>query len=47
MERVKCPKCGRTLLLMEFGKLEIKSPRSGGICKIEKAKGRAKVSTLG
>ena len=35
MKKLKCEKCGKTLLLIEYGKLEIKCPRCGHITKIE------------
>ena len=35
MKKLKCEKCGKTLLLIEYGKLEIKCPRCGHIEKIE------------
>ena len=35
MKKLKCEKCGNTLLLIEYGKLEIKCPRCGLISKVE------------
>lgn len=35
MKRLKCKKCNRTLLLIEYGKLEIKCPRCGYIMEYE------------
>lgn len=35
MKKVKCIRCGRALLLLDFGKLEIKCPRCKRINKIE------------
>lgn len=35
MKKLKCEKCGKTLLLIEYGKLEIKCPRCGCLSKIE------------
>lgn len=29
MKKLKCEKCGQTLLMIEYGKLEIKCPRCG------------------
>lgn len=38
MKKLKCPKCGKTLLFVEYGKIEIKCPRCGQITKIEISK---------
>ena len=38
MEKIRCTECGRTLLLIEYGKIEIKCPRCGKIIKIEHRK---------
>lgn len=35
MEKVKCPECGRVLLWIDHGLLEIKCPRCGAILRIE------------
>lgn len=35
MKKVKCEYCGLTLLLMEYGKIEIKCPRCKKIVKLE------------
>lgn len=35
MRKIRCAECGRTLLLMEYGKVEIKCPRCGRIMNIE------------
>lgn len=35
MKRLKCEKCGKTLLLIEYGKLAIKCPRCGLESKVE------------
>ena len=29
MKKLKCEKCGKTLLLIEYGHIEIKCPRCG------------------
>ena len=29
MKKLKCEKCGKTLLFIEYGKVEIKCPRCG------------------
>ena len=42
MEKIKCPECGRTLLLLEYGRLEIKCPRCGAILRIEYDKVKSK-----
>ena len=34
-QKLKCEQCGKTLLLIEYGKIEIKCPRCGHISKIE------------
>lgn len=34
MKKLKCEKCGNTLMLIEYGKLEIKCPRCGRISKV-------------
>ena len=34
MKKVKCSRCGKTLLFVEYGKIEIKCPRCGLITKI-------------
>lgn len=34
MRKLMCPKCSRTLMQIEFGKLEIKCPRCGEIIKV-------------
>ena len=35
MKKLKCEDCGKTLLLIEYGKLEIKCPRCGHVTTIE------------
>lgn len=35
MKKLKCDRCGKTLLMIEYGKLEIKCPRCGNLIKIE------------
>ena len=35
MKKLKCETCGKTLLLIEYGKLEIKCPRCGRVTKVE------------
>lgn len=35
MHKQKCPDCGRTLQLIEYGKGEIKCPRCGHVLKYE------------
>lgn len=35
MKKLKCEKCGKTLLLIEYGKIEIKCPRCGHTSHIE------------
>lgn len=35
MKKLKCEKCGKTLLLIEYGKIEIKCDRCGHITKVE------------
>lgn len=35
MKKLKCEKCGKTLLLIEYGKIEIKCPRCGHITILE------------
>lgn len=35
MKKLKCEKCGKTLLLIEYGKIEIKCDRCGHISKVE------------
>lgn len=35
MKRLKCSKCGKTLMLIEYGKLEVKCPRCGESHKVE------------
>lgn len=35
MQKLKCTKCGKTLLLIEYGKIEVKCPRCGQMIKIE------------
>lgn len=35
MQKLTCLECGKTLMLIEYGKLEIKCPRCGAILKIE------------
>lgn len=35
MKKLKCEKCGKTLLLIEYGKIEIKCDRCGHIVKAE------------
>jgi len=35
MKKLKCEKCGKTLLLIEYGKLVIKCPRCGHTEKVE------------
>lgn len=39
--KLKCSKCGRTLLILEYGKIEIKCPRCGHVHKIEIDKGKS------
>ena len=34
-QKLKCEQCGKTLLLIEYGKIEIKCPRCGHISRIE------------
>ena len=34
MKTLKCDQCGKSLLKIEYGKLEIKCPRCGHIVKI-------------
>ena len=36
MKKISCTKCGKTLLLMEYGKVEVKCPRCGHIMRVEK-----------
>jgi phage FluMu protein Com len=35
MKMLKCDKCGKSLLKIDYGKLEIKCPRCGKIIKVE------------
>ena len=35
MKKLKCEKCGKTLLMIEYGKIEIKCPRCGHTTKLE------------
>jgi phage FluMu protein Com len=35
VKNLKCPKCGKSLLRIYYGKLEIKCPRCGQIIKVE------------
>lgn len=35
MKKLKCDGCGKTLMLIEYGKLEIKCPRCGKLVKVE------------
>ena len=35
MKKLKCEKCGKTLLLIEYGNIEIKCPRCGHLTQIE------------
>lgn len=35
MQKIRCTECRKTLLLMEYGKIEIKCPRCGHIMNIE------------
>lgn len=35
MKKLKCSKCGKTLLLIEYGKIEVKCPRCGQETRIE------------
>lgn len=35
MKKLKCEKCGKTLLYIEYGKLTIKCPRCGHITILE------------
>ena len=35
MKMLKCPKCGKSLLKIEYGLIEIKCPRCGQIVKVE------------
>ncbi len=42
MQKQLCPECGKTLLLIEYGRLEIKCPRCGAIVKIEYPKVKSK-----
>lgn len=39
--KVKCPRCGQTLMLAEYAKAEIKCPRCKEIVKIKIPKDRA------
>ena len=39
MDKIRCLVCGKTLLLLEYGKLEVKCPRCGHITRIEYEKG--------
>ena len=34
-QKLKCEQCGKTLLLIEYGKIEIKCPRCGHVSSIE------------
>lgn len=45
MKKLKCDRCGKTLLHIEYGKIEIKCPRCGKIIKIE-IKGNEQVATM-
>lgn len=45
MKKLKCEACGKTLLFIEYGKLEIKCPRCGEKTKIEIKKETSKVAT--
>lgn len=38
MKKIRCTECGKTLLLMEYGKVEVKCQRCGHIMKVEKDK---------
>ena len=38
MKKIRCDECGRTLLLMDYGKVEIKCPRCGHVRNIEYGK---------
>nr|DAU84161.1 MAG TPA: DNA-directed RNA polymerase [Caudoviricetes sp.] len=38
MEKIKCEKCGKTLMFAEYARGEIKCPRCGKINKIDKGK---------
>lgn len=42
MKKLSCPECGRTLMLIESGRLEIKCPRCGAIVKIDYPKVKSK-----
>jgi phage FluMu protein Com len=35
MKNLKCPKCGKSLLRIEYGKIEIKCPRCKFIVSVE------------
>ncbi len=35
MKKIRCTECARMLLLIEYGRVEIKCPRCGHIMKIE------------
>ena len=35
MKILKCDKCGKSLLKIEYGNIEIKCPRCGNIVKVE------------
>ena len=39
MKKIKCTKCGKTLLFIEYGKLKIKCARCGHVMKIKKPEG--------
>lgn len=38
MKKIRCTDCGRTLLLIDYGRIEIKCPRCGHVMEIEKEK---------
>ena len=42
MQKLTCPDCGKTLMLIEYGSLEIKCPRCGAILEIEYPKVKSK-----
>lgn len=43
--KVKCPRCGQTLMRADYAKVEIKCPRCKEIVKIEISKDRANSRT--
>lgn len=40
IEKIKCPKCGRTLMLAEYVKAEMKCPRCGTVNKLDYRQGQ-------